>query len=197
MNRYYNEAVKFRKNLFLVPTGNSGKEYVRLLTEWLTHFNSGNTFHGIAMTVLMTLPNLLLQKPSAKSKARDHTKALEQRLVLWKEGKLDDIWKECQIIQKKLHAKPTRSATDVSKTFSKLMFEGKVGAALKFLEEHADNTVLPPTEEVIAKLQTLHPASEKISPHTLIQGPTQPPNKAYFLSIDEQEVLKAANRTSG
>ena len=32
-------------------------------------------------------------------------------------------------------------------------FEGKVGAALKFLETHADNTVLPPTDRVIAKLQ--------------------------------------------
>ena len=26
INNFYNESMKFRKNLFLVPTGNSGKE---------------------------------------------------------------------------------------------------------------------------------------------------------------------------
>ena len=198
INKFYDESVKFRKNLFLVPTGNSGKEYVKLLTEWMTNYNSGNTFHGIAMKVVMTLPNLLLQKPSAKSKAKEHTAALERRLRLWREGELTDIWKECLIIQKKLTTtKPQRSQEDISRTFSKLMFEGKVGPALRFLEENADNAVLSPTNEVIAKLQALHPASEEISPNTLIAGPLQPINTAYLLSIDEEEILKAANRTTG
>ena len=186
--------------LFLVPTGNCGREYVKLVTEWLTNFNAGNTFHGIAMKVVMTLPNILLQKPSAKSKAKDHMKALQQRLLLWNEGKLSEIWKECLIIQKKINSKPNRSSEDVSRIFSKLMFEGKVGAAMKYLEEHADNSVLAPSEEVVEKLQALHPAAENINPNTLIQGPIQPVNTAFFLSIDEHEVLKAAkaaNRTSG
>ena len=77
------------------------------------------------------------------------------------------------------------------------MFEGKVGAALKFLEKEVDNAVLKPTAEVILKLKELHPTSEKISPDTLISGPRMPVNNAYFLSIDEQEVMKAANRTKG
>ena len=45
-----------------------------ITAEWLTHFNTGNIFHGIAMKVM--------------------------RLQHWRDGKLDDIWKECQIIQK-------------------------------------------------------------------------------------------------
>ena len=77
------------------------------------------------------------------------------------------------------------------------MFEGKVRAALRFIEENADNAVLSPTDEVTTKLQALHPASEEISPNTLIAGPIQPINKAHLLSIDEQEILKAANRTTG
>ena len=52
----------------MVPYGSSGKDYINLLAEWLNHLTSGNTFQGIAMDVFMTLPNLLLQKPSAKSK---------------------------------------------------------------------------------------------------------------------------------
>ena len=72
INKFYDETVKFKKNLFLVPTGKSGKDFVVLLNEWLTHYVSGNTFQGLAMKVFMTLPNLLLQKPSAKSKTKEH-----------------------------------------------------------------------------------------------------------------------------
>ena len=197
IDKYYNESMKFRKNLFLVPNGSTGKKFVALLSEWITYFNSNSTFHGMAMKVVMTLPNLLLQKPSAKSKAREHTLILEQRLQHWNEGNLSEIWKECQTIQKKLKARPSRSPEDVSRTFSKLMFEGKVGAALRFMEEQSDNAVLPPTDNVVRKLRELHPPAQEISRHTLIAGPTQPTNKAFFLSIDEQEIQKAANRTSG
>ena len=66
---------------------------------------------------------------------------------------------------------------------SKLMFEGKVGAALKFLDEQAENSVLSSTPEVIQKLQSLHPASEDILPNTLFQGPLNEINPAIFYSI--------------
>ena len=62
IDKFYEESVKFKKNQFLVPTGQSGKDYVTLLTKWITNYNSDGTFHGIAMKVAMTLPNLLLQK---------------------------------------------------------------------------------------------------------------------------------------
>ena len=39
----------------------------------------------------MIIPNLLLQKPSAKSKTKDHVKALGDRLKLWEEGKLNEL----------------------------------------------------------------------------------------------------------
>ena len=34
---------------------------------------------------------------------------------------------------------------------TKLMFEGKVGSEIKFLDENASNTVLHPTSQVVAK----------------------------------------------
>ena len=147
----YNAAMKWRKNLFMVPTGHCGKEFVKLNTEWLSQLNDRTPFQGIAMKVLMLLPNLLLQKPSAKRKAKEHNTMLTNRLKLWNEGKLDEIWKEGLTIQKKLSSsqKKPRTNEDISRVFSKLMMEGKVGAALKFLEEQSENAVLKPTEEII------------------------------------------------
>ena len=111
------------------------------------------------MKVVMILPNLMLQKPSAKSKTKDHTKALEQRLAQWKEGKIFELWRDCRVIQNKMKTNPksARTPQDVSRIFAKLIFEGKTGPALKFLEENMDNSVLEPTTEVVKKLKELHP----------------------------------------
>jgi hypothetical protein len=146
----------------------------------------------------MILPSLLLQKPSAKSKAKEHSELLEKRIALWEEGKLQEIWKEGSTIQNKLNkTNNKKTGLDITRIFSKLMFEGKVGAALKFLDEHAENSVLTSTPEVIQKLQSLHPAAEDILPNTLFQGPLNEVNPATFYSIDEDEILKAAKSTNG
>ena len=77
------------------------------------------------------------------------------------------------------------------------MFEGKVGAALKFLENNVDSSVLHSTDEVAGKLKLLHPDPSKVLPQTLLVGPLPQPTPAMFHSIDEQQILKAASRTNG
>ena len=44
-----------------------------------------------ALKVHMILPSLLLQKPNHNSKAKDHTKKLEERLSTWKGGRIMDL----------------------------------------------------------------------------------------------------------
>ena len=48
---------------------------------------------GIALkaAVELVLPILVLQKPSAKSKAKEHSVCLERRLKTWQEGDLCDL----------------------------------------------------------------------------------------------------------
>ena len=77
------------------------------------------------------------------------------------------------------------------------MFEGKVGAALKFLDSNSSNSVHKPTEQVITKLLALHPQAAEIQAESLMQGPLQPISPAHFNSINEQTILKAAKYTHG
>ena len=195
----YQASTKWRKNQFLLPTGQCGKDCIKLSTEWLNQFNNKTCFEGIALKVLMVIPNLMLQKPSARSKTKDHSERLTARLKLWNEGKLNEIWKEVATIQKKLQAskKKQRTDEDISRVFSKLMLEGKVGAALKFLEEQSENAVLKPTADIIKKLEALHPEANTVEPETLIQGPREEVPPAYFYCIDELHIFKAANQTKG
>ena len=197
INQVYEEMVSWRKNLFLLPTGKAGKTFIKLISEWIGNFNNANTFQGIAMKVVMILPNLLLQKPSAKSKAKDLSKALEERLSQWNEGKIQDLLRDAKAIQEKLKSAKKKSTDDVNRVFSKLIFEGKIGAALKFLDENAEDAVLQSSETVIKKLKLLHPPAAEIQPNTLLEGPVNQVSPTKFSTIDEQEIMKAANQIKG
>ena len=69
----------------------------------------------------------MLQKPSATSKAKEHTACSEWRLHQWKTGEIELLMKEIRHIQRKLNKpkKPKKSIEDISRIFSKLIMEGK------------------------------------------------------------------------
>ena len=197
IDKIYNESVKWKRNLFQTPTGQQGKSFTKLLTEWLTHYNQDTTFQGIALKTFMILPCIMLQKPAKTSKAKEHTQALARRLQLWNEGKLDELLRECTIIQQKLSSSKKRTPDDAARIFSRLMFVGKIKAALKFLDANSDCGVLPATEDVITLLEEKHPQAAEIQEDTLFNGPLEEVNPIHFAGIDEQQVMKAAMRTKG
>ena len=49
-------AIYVRKNLFKLPTGKAGKEFIKELTHWLEIFNSKHQLKFIAIKVFMILP---------------------------------------------------------------------------------------------------------------------------------------------
>ena len=60
---------------------------------------------------------LMLQKPSSKSKARDHLKYLEKRLKYWQAGDLDSLLAENREIQKKLKQAQDKKKESKEKSF--------------------------------------------------------------------------------
>ena len=105
----------------------------------------------------MLVPNLLLQKPSKQSKANEHNGKLVERFQLWKNGDITSLIKEGRTIQKRIIINnKTLSEPDVTRIFSKLMMEGKVSAALKFLSKNNEQGVLPASEETIKELMLKH-----------------------------------------
>ena len=59
----------------------------------------------------MIMPNLLLQKPSKNSKAKDHLTALETRIQSWLKRYLMELLNEGETIQKNLTQQPTKGDT--------------------------------------------------------------------------------------
>ena len=69
----YAEIVHWRRNLFKIPSGKSGKSFVRELTRLFRAFGDNSALECVALKAAMVLPALLLQKPHARSKAKDHS----------------------------------------------------------------------------------------------------------------------------
>ena len=150
INLIYEEIVYWRKNLFLVPSGKHGKEFVKELTSWIQQFNDGSQNCQIALKFCMILPAILLKKPSRNSKAKEHTLRLEQRLNLWKQGDLYLIMKECREIQQRMKISQSKHDGDkTAKIFARLISQGKINAALRYLNENGNVRVLNLSPEVL------------------------------------------------
>ena len=198
INSIYNEIVLYRRNLFKLPSGKVGKDFINELTFWLHQFNSSSKLNAVALEIFMILPTIMLQKPSARSKAKEHSLALGRRLKLWKAGDIEQLMREIRHIQKSFtSSKKKRSPDDIARSFSKLIMEGKVSAALKLLDKESSTGVLNLTEEVLKDLKMKHPEPAPISENTLLHGPVDKILECYFDGIDEQTVLRAALNTKG
>ena len=79
INAAYEVIVKWRRNLFDLPKGNSGKEFITVLTKLINTWC--NTKDDKFLTMIMILPSLLLQRASRKTKGRENKQQLERRLV--------------------------------------------------------------------------------------------------------------------
>ena len=149
-------GVKIYSNFLLVK---QFRIFINELTIWLDHYNRSTPFKSIAIKVFMTLPCLLLQKTSRNSKAKDHSKALEDRLKLWNEGKIDMLVKEARTIQNRFRnsTNTKRTQNNSARSFAKLIWESKTQASLKMLSIDYENCVLKIDDDILAELKSKHP----------------------------------------
>ena len=147
----------------------------------------------------MTLSCLLLQKPSRNSTAKYHLKALEGRLKLWNEGKIDMLVKEARTIQNHFRnsTNAKRTQDDSARSFTKLMWEGKTQAALKMLSKDYENDVIEIDDSILTESKSKHPPVAKIKQDSLLLGPLNKLSHCYSYEIDEIMIAKSASPTKG
>ena len=102
----YEHAVTWRRNIFSVPFGASGKAFVDELAGLIQAFADGTTRRGICWKAVCVACHLLLQKPNEQASAPDHACQLQRRLLLWTNGKVEELLDEAFCIQNHL---PERS----------------------------------------------------------------------------------------
>ena len=199
LNDIYGKIVYWRKNLFLLPTGAAGKKYFRELARLLQAWVDDSPLKDISMVEIHVMPAFLLQKPSKTSKSKDHTKALERRLKLWDEGKIDDLFHEGRTIKDNLKTYEFTSATGrLSKQFHDRMQKGDINGALRLLTNTMSNVILALNEDTLLLLEQKHPEGKPaVGMETIIKDPLERIHAIAFNEINEDIILKAASITKG
>ena len=89
---------------------------------------------------------------SKGSKASDHARVLKKRLDLWKEGKITELLNEGRAIQDRL-SKGKHLQSHPEKVFVRLMLQGKVSAAMRWIGSNSTG-ILEASDDVVGELST-------------------------------------------
>ena len=132
----YNKVVHWRKSLFLLPSGSTGKRLIEEMTRLVNSWTFRSEQDTIAMKILMVLPTLLLKKTSLISKSKGNVETFKRRLNLWKDGQIEKLLVEGKAIQERLLKDNVKNQSSDRKAalFARFMENGKVNKTLKPLE---------------------------------------------------------------
>jgi len=196
----YEHIVHWRRNIFMPPTGSATKsmmqEMVKLLKAWNDHTELGK----LALCALMIMPALLMQKPFAKSKSRDHVAALKRRLEMWQSGDIIALLREGITIQKRMVSSRSKaSGQQTRRQFSVLMRQGKVNQAIRLLSnKDTSSGVLDLNDSTMKEIHEKHPEGKAADSRALLMGPIdQSVHSVVFDEIDAGSIREASQRTSG
>ena len=154
------------------------------------------------MKTVTLIQILLLQKPSKRSKTKDHICHLKHQLDLWSNGHIKQLLDEGRCIQARMlsHALPVKKGVD-GHIFRSKMSEGKIQSALSYISHEQTGGVLS-LDDIILESQGLttldvlrdkHPIGKPACPETLLSDIPEMVNPIIIYSnLDAECILNTA-----
>ena len=199
VNLAYETTTKWRKNVFKLPSGQSGKQFTKALTRLYDAYGSRSAIESVAFKAAAILAPLLLQQPAGKPTYRENVSHLMRRLKLWEEGNIKDLITEGETIQQQLKkSKKSVDDTTLAKRFATMVFNNNFKGAMSLVTEKGRGGVLSLNATTKKEMSSKHPTPEPINPQALISGEMPPSlHPVFFAPIDGELIKKNALRTSG
>ena len=192
----YEDVVKWQRNIFTLPKGQVGKMFIQEMTNLINTWCNKTEWREIAITSVMILPSLMLQKALPKSKTSENKKILQRRLTMWKGRKIDELVRECKAIQSRIgHTKRENTLSEVAKKFANLVISGNINGALKLLENEGRGGVLTLNDKVLEALKEKHPDAEDINDIMVLHGPKNYVDQVIFEEINAELIQKMTMKT--
>ena len=195
LKNMYERIVTWQKNFFETPRGQAGESMIKEMARLIQLFNNETLWEKVSIMALHVFVPLMLQKPSAKSKKKDHMKYLTKRLDWWKSGNLEELIQEGEEIQRRMKNSPRKEKSDL-KGFTRLMLEGKVKQALKLIDENNGIVgVHKLTDSIKDDLEAKHPdGQDTVDLNDHLAPDVQ---EVIFEEITSETIVNAARNTSG
>ena len=194
----YKEVTSWRKNIFSLPRGKCGSDFLKELTRLIYLFVDRTYWERLSLPLIHIFIPIMLQKPGPKSKAKDHAKYLAARLGKWSRGELSSLLEEAREIQARLVKRKFAGDESKRKAFCRLMLMGKVGQAAKYINNgDCISGVHKITEEVKKSLLLKHPKAEEMHPEALLNITKPTPNPVIYEQITPEIIQKSSRELKG
>ena len=123
---------------------------------------------------------------------------LETRLKLWSEGKVEELLAEGREIQRRLSIKIKKRNDNKEQAFCRLMLQGKIGPAMKFINSEDETIGVHILNDTIKNiLHEKHPMGRDASDDILLPETAEDPLPVVFEEISSDSVYKAAKKLQG
>ena len=151
----------------------------------------------LALKAAIVLLATALRKPGQRSKAKEHQECLEKRLTLWRNGEIESLLREGRMIQRRLLKSNKNDPPNKARIFAKLVMEGQINSALRYLSKDDSGGVLLLTDDVVRQLREKHPDAQRAKLGSLLFGPVEDMPDSVYQEINGEFVREVALRTKG
>ena len=132
-------AVALRRNQYSQPDGAIGTRFVHMLSAELEAYTTGRQSSEADFVFI----SLILQQDKMVWWGCDIRRLLARRMDMWDAGRLQELLHEAERYDKQLTSRHVTMNTEhVERIFNRLMLQGKVRSAVRFLTERSGGGVL-------------------------------------------------------
>lgn len=194
----YKKILDWKKNIFLLPRGKSGSDFLKELTRLLNLFNNRSKWQRLALPLLHIFIPIMLQKPSKKSKPKNNAKFLQGRLDYWAKGDFKSLMNEMNEIQKRIKKVNLKNKENDEKAFVRFMMFGKIKEAARFIKSNDNiNGVHCLNENIMGILEQKHPNGKEICNEVKLIHTKDECQPVIFEDINSSLVQNIAKNLTG
>ena len=141
----WSDVVQHLGRHYSLPGGSIGKKYIDLLNDELLHLVSGS----YSSERVIVFCSVMLQRDRNVRKGCDICRLIDRRMTQWREGQFDVLQEAacCDRSFRNSHRSSRPASQDqLVRVFTKLMLEGNVQAAVRWLTERSGGGVMKPSD---------------------------------------------------
>lgn len=196
-------AVALRGKQYSLPDGAIGTRFVHMLSAELEACTAGRQ----SSEAEFVFTSLILQRDKMVRCGRDVRRLLARRMDTWDSGRLQELLHEAERCDKQLTTTHLPMTTEhVERIFNRLMLQGKVRSAVRFLTERSGGGVLdlhaeahgksgPLGRSVLDVLEEKHPSQREVVRTAFVECDELPPLE--HVDITAAHIETVARRLHG